>query len=290
MPAQAANRRFGRDLAPFVNKKIVLFIFIILSCENDEPRQKYACGEVSSFCEVWIVCGFNILNPLANKNAGKNNVSENSFLQDFSQEKEVEMVYPIEYYKGEITKYASDYYGFGNSSMEITDLMNISSIIKVNSIIPGQLVFVVCWLNQKGYVYWLYGFDNEQKIARHYYCGDFVSFKDYKKLMEKLPGNIFEYGTILINDFNNDGKMEIASYSFYKNIGNVFCVLGFNESKNELEELCLAPVFINYDNPFPSVEYIEKGFKILEIIDEDPMELQWENYVWEKDIEKYIRQ
>ncbi len=49
-------------------------------------------------------------------------------------------------------------------------------------------------------------------------------------------------------------------------------------------------MFINYDNPFPSVEYIEKGFKILEIIDEEPIELQWENYVWEEDIEKYIRQ
>jgi hypothetical protein len=57
-----------------------------------------------------------------------------------------------------------------------------------------------------------------------------------------------------------------------------------------LEILCLVPVFINYDNPFPSVEYIGNGFKILETIEEDYLELSWNNYIWNTEIEKYIKQ
>jgi hypothetical protein len=81
-------------------------------------------------------------------------------------------------------------------------------------------------------VYWLYSFNDEQNIVKHYYCGDFVTFNDYKKLMEKLSGNKLKYGTISVNDFNNDRENEIAVYSFYKNIGNVFCVYGFNDVEN----------------------------------------------------------
>jgi len=220
-----------------------------------------------------------------NKNVDKDVISEN-----ITENSEPEMIYPIEYYQNEIIKYEDNYYGFGNTSMKITDLMNISLIIKIDHIIPGQLTFFVCWLNQKGYVYWLYGFDDEQNIAKHYYCGDFVSFKNYKKLMEKLSGNILEYGAVSVNDFNNDGKNEIAVYSFYKNIGNVFCVYGFNNIENVLEEWCLTPVFINYDNPFPSVEYTGNGFKILEIINEEPTELVWNNYIWDSNIRKYTKQ
>ena len=221
-----------------------------------------------------------------NKNMGKDVISER-----YSQKNEtkIEMVYSLKYYENEIIKYQDDYYGFKNISMEITQLMNISLIIKVDDLIPHLLTFLVCWFNQKGYVYYLYCFDNEQKIAQHYYCGEFVSFENYKKLMEKLQGNILEYGAISIGDFNNDGRNEIALYSFYKNIGNVFCVYGFSDIENELAELCLVPVFINYDNPFPSVEYIGDGFKILEIIDNEFMELSWNKYIWEMDIIKYIK-
>jgi hypothetical protein len=235
-----------------------------------------------------------VISSCRNKNMDKNIISENmpknNYSQEFSEKIEPEMIYPIEYYKNEITKYESNYYGFENTSMKITDLMNISSITKINNIIPGQLTFLVCWLNQKGYVYWMYSFDDEQNIVKHYYCGDFVSFNNYKKLMEKLSGNILKYGTISVNDFNNDGENEIAVYSFYKNIGNVFCVYGFNDGENELEELCLVSVFINYETPFPSVEYIENGFKILEVIDEEYMDLAWNNYMWNKNIGKYIKE
>jgi hypothetical protein len=70
--------------------------------------------------------------------------------------------------------------------MKTTDLMNISSITKTDNIIPFQLVSWACWLNQKGYVYWLYSLDGGQNIEKYYYCGYFVSFKNYKELMEKL--------------------------------------------------------------------------------------------------------
>jgi hypothetical protein len=226
------------------------------------------------------------------KNFTSENIPENNYSQKVSQENEskIEMIYSIKYYENEIIKYQDNYYGFKNISMEITQLMNISLIIKVDNLIPNLLTFLVCWFNQKGYVYYLYCFDNEQKIAKHYYCGEFVSFENYKKLMEKLHGNILEYGAISIGDFNNNRKNEIALYSFYKNIGNVFCVYGFSDIENELSELCLVPVFINYDNPFSSVEYIGNGFKILEIIDNEFMELSWNKYIWEIDIIKYIKQ
>jgi hypothetical protein len=218
------------------------------------------------------------------------NIPEKNYSQKFSENIEPEMIYPIEYYQDKIIKYENNYYGFENTSMKITDLMNISLIIKIDHIIPGQLTFFVCWLNQKGYVYWLYGFDDKQNIAKHYYCGDFVSFKNYHKLTEKLSGNILEYGAVSVNDFNNDGKNEIAVYSFYKNMGNAFCVFGFNGVKNELEEWCLAPVFINYDNPFPSVEYTGNGFKVLEVVDDEYTELAWNTYIWDSNIMKYTKQ
>ena len=107
--------------------------------------------------------------------------------------------------------------------------------------------------------------------------------------MEKLTGKMIENDTIAVGDYNNDGINEIVLYTFYKSIGNVFCVYGFNISENKLEELCLVPVFINYDNPFPSVEYIGNGFRILEVFDEEFMELGWSEYIWEKDKMKYIK-
>jgi hypothetical protein len=57
---------------------------------------------------------------------------------------------------------------------------------------------------------------------------------------------------------------------------------------NILEELCLVPVYINYYDPFPSVEYIGNGFKILEIIDDEYAELEWKKYMWDNKIRKYI--
>jgi len=107
--------------------------------------------------------------------------------------------------------------------------------------------------------------------------------------MDKLNGNILEYGNIAIGDYNNDGVNEILLYSDYKNIGNVFIVYGFNFIENILEELCLVPVYINYYEPFPSVEYIGNGFKILEIVDDEFNELEWNKYIWDNKIRRYIK-
>jgi hypothetical protein len=51
-----------------------------------------------------------------------------------------------------------------------------------------------------------------------------------------------------------------------------------------------VPVFINFENPFPSVEYIADGFKILEMVDEETMDSQWNNYKWDKNIRKYTNE
>ena len=240
---------------------------------------------------IIILALFSCCNKTSEKiNSG--NIFENNYKQVFSQQNinKVEMIHSIEYYKNEITKYEDNYYGFKDVSMEITQLMNISFIIKIGNFTKDFLTFFVCWYNPKGDVYYLYTFDDNQNIHNHYYCGDFVPFTNYKTLMEKLIDEIMDYGVVAINDFNNDGLNEIALYSFYKNIGNAFCVYGFNNIENVLEELCLVPVFINYKNPFPSVEYIGNGFKILEVFDEEYLELSWNNYIWNVEIGKYIKQ
>ena len=207
------------------------------------------------------------------------NIAENNY--------KVEMIHSMEYYKNEIIKYEDNYYGFKDVSMEITQLMNISLIIKVDNFSKYFLTFFVCWYNPKGDIYYLYTFDDNQNIHNHYYCGDFVPFDHYKTLMEKLTDEIMDYGVVVINDFNNDGLNEIALYSFYKNIGDVFCVYEFNSVENELKESCLVPVFINYYTPFPSVEYIGNGFRVLEVVDDDPLELAWNNYIWDTEKRKY---
>jgi len=231
-----------------------------------------------------------------NKRNATNNISEDTFVNNYANEfsrqnsNKVDMIHSIDYYKNEITIYEDNYYGFKNISMEITQMMNISQIITVDNFVPNLLTFLVSWFNQKGYIYYLYTFGKDQKIIEHYYLGQFIPFENHKKLMKKTAGNIFEYGDISTGDFNNDGINEILLYSDYKNIGYVFCVYEYNIFENRLEELCLVPVYINFYNPFPSVEYIENGFKILEIIDNENLDLTWNKYIWNKEIRKYIKQ
>jgi hypothetical protein len=238
-----------------------------------------------------IAFSFSCSNKTAGKNLSQENIVENNHYQTFSQQdfNRVEMIYSMEYYKNEIIKYQDNYYGFKDVSMEITDIMNISSIAEVNNLIPNSLTFLVVWVNPKGYIYYLYAFNGEQRIVDNYYCGQFVSFKNYKILMEKLSGIISEYGTISIGDFNNNGINEIILYTYYPHIGNAFCVYEYNFIKKMLEELCLVPVVINTGNPFPSVEYVGNGFKILEVLDDELMEYAWNNYIWNNEQNKYIK-
>jgi hypothetical protein len=139
-------------------------------------------------------------------------------------------------------------------------------------------------------IYYLYTFNDEQKITKRYYCGQFVPFDNHKILMKKLGGEKLEYGNISVGDFNNDGVNEIIVYSHHHRFGNVFCVYGYNVWENKFDELCLVPVLINYENPFPSVEYVGNGFKILEVLDDELMELAWNKYTWNNEWNKYIKQ
>jgi hypothetical protein len=193
----------------------------------------------------------------------------------------VEMIHPIEYYKKAIETYQEDFYQMKYMSIKITDMMNISSIVKVEDVVPKQLTFLVCWINQKGSVYYFYSFDENQQIEEAYFCGQSIFLIPEKKiLMEKLNGNIIENEVVSVGDFNHDGINEIALYTQYQNIGDAFLVHGFNPIENRMEELCLVPIFINLEKMFPSVESIENGFKVLEIVDNELLEVAWNNYVW----------
>jgi hypothetical protein len=105
--------------------------------------------------------------------------------------------------------------------------------------------------------------------------------------MEKLPKSRIENELITFGDFNNDGTKEILSYSLYPNIGYVFTAFGYSVLENDFVHICLVPTFINFESPFPPVEYIGNGFRILEITNDDPLELNWNNYIWDMDTVKY---
>lgn len=239
---------------------------------------------------LMLSCGNNIGNAPAA--AGKN--IENAYYQEFTQlnADRVPKVHPIEFYMKKIEAYEEEYYGFRDSTMKMSSFMHIASINEVEMVVPGALTFLVCWDNSKGSIYYLYMFDEGQEITDHFFCGQNVFLKPEKQvLMEKTGGNKVEYEAVSVGDFNNDGVNEIALFSQYQNIGRVFCVFGFNTTEHTFDELCLVPVFINFDELFPPVEQIENGFRILEVIDDEFfLELAWNSYVWEPELMRYIKQ
>jgi hypothetical protein len=208
-----------------------------------------------------------------------------NYVQEFMLKNinKIEMVHPIEYYQTAIESYQEDYYQMKSISMEISEIMNISSITKVENIVPRLLTFLVCWINQKGSVYYLYSFDENQKITLSYFCGQFgLLIPEKQILMKKMGGNIIENEVISVGDFNHDQINEIVLYSQYQNIGNAFCIHGFNPLENKMEEQGIIPIFINLEEIFPSVEYIGNGFRVLEVIDHKLLELAWNDYVWQE--------
>jgi hypothetical protein len=206
-------------------------------------------------------------------------ISHNNSSQYFNQP---EMIYDIEYYKTEIIKYRNFFY----------ERQKIGAIEKIDNVIPDLLCFLVCWDdNLKGYIYELYTFTENQEIINKYMVGYGPMIRSYRNiLMENLPGNKIEHELISFGDFNNDGNNEILSYSFYVNKGYVFTIFGYDIAEKDFVHTCLVPVFINFENPFPSVEYTADGFKILEVVDEETMDLQWNNYKWDENIRKYINE
>jgi len=190
-----------------------------------------------------------------------------------------EMIYPIEYYKNKIIEYR-DFFD---------ERQIISVIIQIKDIFPGLLCFLVCWDdNLRGNIHELYAFDKNHDIVCKYLVGYGPFIKSYvEKLMEKIPGNIINKELVSFGDFNNDGINEILSYSLYPNIGYVFTVFGYSEIEEDFVQTCLVPVFINFEKPFPPVEYIGNGFRILEIVDDDNLDLAWNIYMWNEKSKKY---
>jgi hypothetical protein len=58
---------------------------------------------------------------------------------------------------------------------------------------------------------------------------------------------------------------------------------------NDFVQICLVPVYINFEKPFAPVEYIENGFRILEIVDTEYSELAWNEYTYDVNIGKYMK-
>jgi hypothetical protein len=45
-----------------------------------------------------------------------------------------------------------------------------------------------------------------------------------------------------------------------------------------------------FENPFSPVEFTKKGFKILKVIDNEYLELAWNEYKWNTDTKEYLRE
>jgi hypothetical protein len=206
--------------------------------------------------------------------------SKNIYLNNFYEE-EPEMLFDIDYYKNKIIEYRNFF----------DERQEVSTIMEVRNVIPGLLSFLVCWNdNLKGYIYELYTFDKSQNILNKYLVGYGPLLDTYRNvLMEKLTGNKIENELISFGYFNNERFNNIVSYSLYPNIGYVFSVFGYSAIKDDFVELCLVPIFINFETPFPPVEYIGNGFRIFEIVDSEYLEFAWNNYIWDMNVKEYIK-
>jgi hypothetical protein len=189
------------------------------------------------------------------------------------------MIFDIDYYKNKISNYRNFF----------DERQQISAIIEIGNIIPNTLCFLVCWDdNLKGYIYELYSFDIYHNVITNYLVGYGPKLYNYRNiLMEKLPGTKIEQEFIAFGDFNNDGINEILAYSLYPNTGYVFSVFGYSAKEDDFINTCLVPTFINFEKPFSPVEYIENGFRILEIVNDEYLELKWNDYVWDMNLKEY---
>ena len=207
-----------------------------------------------------------------------------------------EMANPMEYYQNQIMAFQHI----------IPERRRIQAIEPIADIIPGALCFIVGWddfnagrgegfdilnASPRGNIFGLYAFDANHHITNEYQVG----YKNYLDsirtiLMEKMPGKKPEYGMISYGDFNNDGINEVASmYLCPPHYEYVFSVFGFDVTENDLVPLLFAPIYIHFERPYPPVEPIENGFRILEVTDKEAMDLAWNDYVWDSDIQRYTK-
>ena len=249
---------------------IIIFIIIISSCKKAAIEKEIHIKSEASYLEL-----FHYINR--NK---------------------PEQIHPMEYYKEKIIEF----------QRIIPERRRINVIHKVDNIIPGLLCFLVGFDDfnagrgegfdiianapPRGNFFGIYTFDEEQNIMNEYQVG-FRNYLDNIRnvILEKMPGNKFEYGLISVGDFNNDNINEIASiYLHPPQYEYVFTVFGFDVEENNLIPILFAPVFIKFDQPFPSIEHIKNGFRVLEVLEYEPLELAWINYTWDINSAKYIKQ
>jgi hypothetical protein len=88
---------------------------------------------------------------------------------------------------------------------------------------------------------------------------------DRKVVMSGISG-IFEDTVVAVDDYNNDGVNEIASFVF-GGVDNEFIISGFDPETKEYVDYCEVPFFIHAPVEFSPVEFIQykgiSGFKIL---------------------------
>jgi hypothetical protein len=195
----------------------------------------------------------------------------------------LEMIYPIEYYKSKIIE----------NQLIFRHEGELSEIIEIKNIIPSFLCFLAGWSdhNTKNSFIILYTFDKNHNFFKEYLVGNKQYLNNYRNiLIENLPGNKINPGLVSIGDFNNDGINEVLSYSLHPpHFYYVFSVFGYDVIENDFVLTLLVPIFINFENMFSPVEYIENGFRILEIIDDEYLDLSWNDYVWDVNIRKYLK-
>jgi hypothetical protein len=230
----------------------------------------------------------------------ENEIVNNNYVDIFTERNQdkTEMIYPIEYYKNAILDFQKI----------LAERRRIHIIEKIDDIIPGLLCFLVGYndfnvgrgedydimsnVPPRGNFFGLYSFDKNQNIVNEYQVG-YRNYLDNIRniLLEKIPGNKPEYGLISYGDFNNDGINLITSiYLHPPQYEYVFSVFGYDTTENDFIQLLLVPVYIHFEQPYPPVEYIGNGFRILEVIDKEYMDLSWNNYIWDKNIQKYIKE
>jgi hypothetical protein len=192
-----------------------------------------------------------------------------------------------DYYRNKAINYR-DMPGYGPLQY---NLESLDYFREAPQIIPGFLNFIAIWNDMKGYTCELYLFDAAQEVANYYLCASGPALHNYQdKLMENMPGKRIEHTLVSVGDFNGDGIDEILSYSYIKMKGYMFCVRGFNAEQGGLKSYLERPIYINFEEPFCPVKTLEKGFSVLEIVDEEPLSLQWERYGWDEGAVAYTRE
>ena len=209
-----------------------------------------------------------------------------------------EKIFPKEYYENKIIEFQRIF----------PENRKINTIMEINDIVPGFICFLVGWndfnvgrgddydiileSSPRGNFFGLYTFDKNQNIVSEYLVG----YKNYLDnirniLLDELPGTKPEYGLISYGDFNGDGINEILSiYLHPPKYEYVFTVFGYSITEKEFIQTLLVPIYINFEQPFPSVRYNANGFTVLEVLEYEPLELIWNNYMWDKNVGKYLKE